>query len=45
LLARRWKLLQDATCAPDDQIVIGVQELPASQAMEMGKIMRDVAGQ
>jgi phenylpyruvate tautomerase PptA (4-oxalocrotonate tautomerase family) len=38
-----WRLLQGATGAPDDQIVIGIQELPPSQAMEMGKIMPDVA--
>jgi phenylpyruvate tautomerase PptA (4-oxalocrotonate tautomerase family) len=43
LLARLWRLLQDATGAPDDQIVIGIQEVPASQAMEMGQIMPDVA--
>jgi hypothetical protein len=27
---------------PDDQIVLGIQEVPASQAMEMGVIMPDV---
>ena len=43
LLAQLWRLLQNATGAPDDQIVIGIQELPASQAMEMGKIMPEVA--
>jgi phenylpyruvate tautomerase PptA (4-oxalocrotonate tautomerase family) len=43
LLRRLWELLQDATGAPDDQIVIGVQEVPPSQAMEMGQIMPDVA--
>ena len=43
LPARLWKPVQDATGAPDDQIVIGVQEVPVSQAMEMGKIMPDVA--
>jgi phenylpyruvate tautomerase PptA (4-oxalocrotonate tautomerase family) len=43
LLARLWRLLQNATGAPDDQIVIGIQEVPASQAMEMGKIMPEVA--
>ena len=43
LLAHLWKLLQAATGAPDDQIVIGIQEVPASQAMEMGQIMPDVA--
>jgi phenylpyruvate tautomerase PptA (4-oxalocrotonate tautomerase family) len=42
LLTRIWKLFQAATGAPDDQIVIGIQELPASQAMEMGQVMPDV---
>ena len=42
LLTRLWALLQEATQAPDDQIVIGIQEVPASQAMEMGKIMPEV---
>ena len=42
---RLWELLQEATGAPDDQIVIGIQEVPPSQAMEMGQIMPDVAGQ
>ena len=45
MLTRLWELLQAATGAPDDQIVIGIQEVPASQAMEMGKIMPDVADQ
>jgi phenylpyruvate tautomerase PptA (4-oxalocrotonate tautomerase family) len=45
LLKRLWELLQDATGAPDDQIVLGIQELPPSQAMEMGQIMPDVAEQ
>jgi phenylpyruvate tautomerase PptA (4-oxalocrotonate tautomerase family) len=45
LLKRLWELLQDATGAPDDQIVLGIQEVPPSQAMEMGQIMPDVAGQ
>ena len=26
-----------ATAASDDQIVLGIQEVPASQAMEMGR--------
>ena len=43
LLKRLWQLLQNATGAPDDQIVIGIQEVPASQAMEMGQIMPEVA--
>jgi phenylpyruvate tautomerase PptA (4-oxalocrotonate tautomerase family) len=45
LLKRLWELLQAATGAPDDQIVLDIQEVPASQAMEMGKIMPDVADQ
>jgi phenylpyruvate tautomerase PptA (4-oxalocrotonate tautomerase family) len=44
LLQQLWRALQKATGAPDDQIVLGIQEVPANQAMEMGKIMPDVAG-
>ena len=44
LIQRLWKLFQAATGAPDDQIVIGIQDVPASQAMEMGKVMPDVEG-
>jgi phenylpyruvate tautomerase PptA (4-oxalocrotonate tautomerase family) len=44
LLKRLWELLQSATGAPNDQIVIGIQELPPSQAMEMGQIMPEVSG-
>jgi phenylpyruvate tautomerase PptA (4-oxalocrotonate tautomerase family) len=43
LLTRLWALLQSATGAPDDQIVIGIQEVAPSQAMEMGQIMPEVA--
>jgi phenylpyruvate tautomerase PptA (4-oxalocrotonate tautomerase family) len=45
LLTRLWAVFQAATAAPDDQIVIGVQEVPPSQAMEMAQIMPDVADQ
>jgi phenylpyruvate tautomerase PptA (4-oxalocrotonate tautomerase family) len=45
LLQRLWTLFQAATGAPDDQIVIGIQEVPASQAMEMAQIMPDVTDQ
>jgi phenylpyruvate tautomerase PptA (4-oxalocrotonate tautomerase family) len=44
MLKRLWELLQDASGAANDQIVIGIQEVPPSQAMEMGQIMPDVAG-
>jgi phenylpyruvate tautomerase PptA (4-oxalocrotonate tautomerase family) len=44
MLKRLWSLLQDATGAPKEEIVLGIQEVPASQAMEMGQVMPDVAG-
>ena len=42
LLSQLWALCQAATGAQDDQIVIGIQEVPASQAMEMGQTMPEV---
>ncbi|GLQ45920.1 hypothetical protein GCM10007862_09710 [Dyella lipolytica] len=45
LLTRLWHMFQTATGAPDDQIVIGIQEVSPSQAMEMGQIMPDVAAE
>jgi len=42
MLLGLWKLLQQATGAADDQIVLGIEEVPATQAMEMGMIMPDV---
>jgi phenylpyruvate tautomerase PptA (4-oxalocrotonate tautomerase family) len=43
MLKRLWSLVQAATGAPDEEIVLGIQELPSGQAMEMGKIMVDIA--
>jgi phenylpyruvate tautomerase PptA (4-oxalocrotonate tautomerase family) len=43
MLRHLWSLVQAATGAPDEEIVLGIQEVPASQAMEMGRIMPDVA--
>src|SRR5580698_1446466 len=40
LLKRLWDLLQSATQAPDDQIVIGIQEVPASQARRWDRLCR-----
>lgn len=37
-----WTMVQRATGARDPQMVVGIEELSASQAMEMGKIMQDV---
>jgi phenylpyruvate tautomerase PptA (4-oxalocrotonate tautomerase family) len=42
MLRRLWSLMQAATGAPDEEIVLGIQEVPSSQAMEMGHIMPDV---
>ena len=42
LLKQLWRILQAATGAKDDQIVIGIQEAPANQDMEMAQIMPDV---
>ncbi|MDM0022798.1 tautomerase family protein [Variovorax saccharolyticus] len=42
MLTALWRLLQEATAAPDEQIVIGIQEVAPSQAMEMGLVMPDV---
>jgi phenylpyruvate tautomerase PptA (4-oxalocrotonate tautomerase family) len=43
MLKQLWSLVQAATHAPDEEIVLGIQEVPSSQAMEMGQIMPDVA--
>ena len=45
MLKRLWDLFQRATGAPDDEIVLGIEEVPSSQAMEMGQIMPDIADQ
>jgi phenylpyruvate tautomerase PptA (4-oxalocrotonate tautomerase family) len=42
-MARKlWAMVQEATGAQDTQILLAIQEAPASQAMEMGKIMPDL---
>ena len=43
MLRRLWSLVQAATGAPDEEIVLGIQEVPSSQAMEMGQSMPDLA--
>jgi phenylpyruvate tautomerase PptA (4-oxalocrotonate tautomerase family) len=43
MLESLWLLMQAATGAADEEIVLGIQEVPSSQAMEMGKIMPDIA--
>ncbi|KQV71734.1 hypothetical protein ASC90_27535 [Rhizobium sp. Root1220] len=43
LLTRLWALVQSATGASDEEIVLGIHEVPPSQAMEMGKLMPNVS--
>jgi phenylpyruvate tautomerase PptA (4-oxalocrotonate tautomerase family) len=42
MLKRLWLLVQVATRAPDEEIVLGIQKVLSSQAMEMGQVMPDV---
>jgi phenylpyruvate tautomerase PptA (4-oxalocrotonate tautomerase family) len=44
LLKQLWEVFRAATAAPDDQIVIGIHEVPPNQAMEMAQIMPDITG-
>lgn len=41
LLKRLWAMFQDATGVPTDQLVVVLQEVSGSNAMEMGAIMPD----
>jgi phenylpyruvate tautomerase PptA (4-oxalocrotonate tautomerase family) len=43
MLKRLWSLVKAETGALDEEIVLGIQEVPSSQAMEMGQVMPDVA--
>jgi phenylpyruvate tautomerase PptA (4-oxalocrotonate tautomerase family) len=42
-LKQLWSMLQDLTGIPTDQLAISLQEIPSSNAMEMGQIMPSVA--
>ena len=42
LLKQLWSLFQELTSIATDQLVISLQELPSSNAMEMGQIMPPV---
>ena len=39
-----WHILQRATGAPDDAMLVAIEEAPPSQAMEMGQIMPEIEG-
>jgi phenylpyruvate tautomerase PptA (4-oxalocrotonate tautomerase family) len=42
LLKQLWSMFQKFTGIPTDQLVISLQEIPSSNAMEMGQIMQAV---
>jgi phenylpyruvate tautomerase PptA (4-oxalocrotonate tautomerase family) len=42
MLEQLWSMFQDLTGIPTDQLAMSLQELPASNAMEMGQIMKAV---
>jgi phenylpyruvate tautomerase PptA (4-oxalocrotonate tautomerase family) len=43
LLTQLWPLFQELTGIPTDQLAISLQEVPSSNAMEMGRIMQAVS--
>ena len=42
MLKQLWSTFQDLTSIPTDQLAISIQEIPSSNAMEMGQIMQAV---
>jgi phenylpyruvate tautomerase PptA (4-oxalocrotonate tautomerase family) len=45
LLKQLWSLFQELTGLATDQLAISLQEIPSSNAMEMGRIMQAVSHQ
>jgi phenylpyruvate tautomerase PptA (4-oxalocrotonate tautomerase family) len=43
MLKQLWSMFQDLAGIPTDQLAISIQEIPSSNAMEMGQIMPAVA--
>ena len=43
MLKQLWSMLQDLTGVPTDQLAISLQEIPSTNAMEMGQIMQAVS--
>jgi phenylpyruvate tautomerase PptA (4-oxalocrotonate tautomerase family) len=43
LLTQLWSLFQERTGIATDQLAISLQEIPSSNAMEMGRIMQAVS--
>ena len=42
MLKQLWAMFQDITGIPTDQLALSLQEIPSSNAMEMGQIMHAV---
>jgi phenylpyruvate tautomerase PptA (4-oxalocrotonate tautomerase family) len=42
MLRQLWSMFQDITGIPTEQLAISLQEIPSSNAMEMGQIMQAV---
>jgi phenylpyruvate tautomerase PptA (4-oxalocrotonate tautomerase family) len=42
MLKQLWSMFQDLTGIPTDQLALALQEIPSSNAMEMGQIMQAV---
>jgi phenylpyruvate tautomerase PptA (4-oxalocrotonate tautomerase family) len=42
MLQRLWSMFQNLTGVANDQLAISLQEIPSSNAMEMGQIMPEV---
>jgi phenylpyruvate tautomerase PptA (4-oxalocrotonate tautomerase family) len=42
MLKQLWSMFEDLTAVSNDQLVISLQEIPSSNAMEMGQIMQAV---
>jgi phenylpyruvate tautomerase PptA (4-oxalocrotonate tautomerase family) len=42
MLRQLWSMFQDLTDIPTDQLALSLQEIPSSNAMEMGQIMPTV---
>ena len=42
MLQQLWKAFQNLTRIPTDQLAISLQEIPSSNAMEMGQVMQAV---
>jgi phenylpyruvate tautomerase PptA (4-oxalocrotonate tautomerase family) len=42
MLKQLWAMFQDLTGIPTDQLALSLQEIPSSNAMEMGQIMQAV---